>query len=963
MRDGTSTPPMDESISYLTGSELLDRFEQLSATSEELLVAMAFASLTGVQQFAGKLRSLSGSRPLVFHVILDKNFAPGRATRTHVINELRSLGAEVRILETPAIMHSKLYIFRSGTRVSAVCGSGNLTGAAFEHNIELNNVILDLPDAAKQRLADWFETNWEKSILVHDGNIEVIAGARLEPGCPVSVPALGQAGVIISAPPGQATRPEHYWVRFGPHEILQVHAESLDTVSSFKLGHAEALLVAFRAFMKIDDAVSLIEESRIRVYPHQVAPLLSALSTKMSRILIADEVGLGKTITAGIFLAGQLRLMGARSVLVVCPPDLASKWAYELKKKFGLGFLLLNRSQWKAVTARGLDMSMVHLHIISYDTLRHVASTELNAKYEVVVIDEVHHGRNSGTQTYNAARNVSGQAKSFLGLSATPLQTSPDDLEAVLSIVEPNPGRDKISLQERIALCRAARMFLKNPSGFQELKRIVAGLKHPEVMLERLDRIAQVSDDREKLAKELAGLSTLDGRIFRTTKADLGISLPRRVHNIFIALDHESERQYVDGKDRATKAGSFNGLLWERFFSSSPRIAKDALEKLRDRIDPVPVDSWDFEPTSSEHAAELSRKEAKLISIVTRMRDEGRRAIIFTNFIATSRRLATVMRAQGFRVDQMEGSTPIPIRLGYIESLRSQQIDFLVSTSVGQEGLDLQFIDTVINFDLPWNPMVMEQRIGRVDRLGQKAKEVHVYNFIVYGATRSLETVDKRLMRVLHRRLSEASMHMGDIPPVLDTNDGVLEDDEILRALEAVRRVNEWLPGLNIARFAEYTAFMSRFEQQNLPPRWIVEFVGQFGPILFPGTIVDGEGSFMVVRPSDDLKKAAGRRAMENGGAALPSLIDGVWFFTFDRTVACENAYLEFLTPRNPLVAAIAARFLDFPTKRELPIPDSAYRIHVGLDGVKLSAKGAVDSIDLFYTALAECKAKLETTQ
>ncbi|GEM_PF-4003155 len=958
----------DQKISYIAGDDLLKKLESLMSVSEEILVAMAFVSAGGVQKLADRLRPILEKRKISLRVILDRNFAPTSYLRKLVLDQLKDIGADVRILETPAMMHTKLYIFRSGSSLSAVCGSGNLTNAGFEHNVELNNLVIDLPNEPKRQLSDWFEEFWLKATKITQANLEDILKPPFHSGCVVTVPALEKCGVIVDPPTGQPSNKDFYWVKFSPHELIEVKAEFLQLSRNFTLSKTVSLLISYRALSEYSDIISIVEASRIIFYPHQVAPILSALSSDRSgRVLVADEVGLGKTITAAIFIAGLIVKKSIRSVLIICPGGgLESKWRYELSLRFGLPFEAPSKEQLVGMIESGFDPALKYYHIVSHELLRANISLSKLSKYQLVVIDEIHKGRNQTTNNYQALSNVSANANFLLGLSATPLQTSSSDLESIINIVDPIAANQSISLQERVALCRASRKLLIQPNdeGFENLRREVIKLKVPSLMLEKIQSIACSIDNIETLSKELNELCSLGGRVFRTTKKDLGLRIPRNIHNIFVALNRDKEKEYFDGKQRFVGRSSFGGLMWERLYLSNEIAATRKMAYLSDlSASNSDVDSWDDTSDLSVDSDILSRKEKKLLKVLNFLKSQGRKAIIFCGFVATSRRIGNIVQQNGFHADQMDGHTFVEVRHQYIKNLQAGRSDFLVSTSIGQEGLDMQFMDTIINYDLPWNPMVLEQRIGRVDRLGQKAKEIHIYNFFVYAISKKIETVDQRLMKILLRRLLEVNLHLGEMAPILEMKDiRSNEEDALVRSIGALKYVNEWLPGLKISNLGDINQFSQQFEKSLLKGDWIQNFVGLLAPSFFPGTTVNSCQHFIIIKPTRAFLAAAQKHNIGRLMQFSLNLIEDSWFCTTDRMKANDIPEFLYLVPQHPIVRALAELYVkSLEAGERINIPQTSFSFENSNGQLKISYdNGSRDSDKnnqaTYYDALASYK-------
>lgn len=410
---------------------------------------------------------------------------------------------------------------------------------------------------------------------------------------------------------------------------------------------------------------------------YQLLPLTKLLLNSTGAVLVADGVGVGKTVAAGYIIDHVSG--GARGpCLVASPPTLVDKWCFELKSKFrkrprpirGGEELLTTRGEFSGDVAR-------EIYVCSYSVLDDIDSA---LRFPLVVVDEIHNFRNRKTQRWRAAFNVIRNATWRVGLSATPINNSVSDLGSEFALLFADSSPDVVS--------------------------------------------AAVEDTWH--AREFALLAPF---LTRFTKEELGIHFASRVvHDISVQYP-PSYVQSIQAvlsslRGKAPRSGSFpiDSITYYREAASSP---------------------WAFQ-TSTGTKVHLAR-DPKFDVLEEIIGKEQSQLLVFCQFVPTVSYLRNLIRDR--QVFVLTGDVPVSDRESVVESFRSTPRALLLLTSVGSEGLDLQFSNVVVNYDLHWNPMILEQRIGRCDRIGQEKSEIQVYNFHVEGS------IDDRIIQVLGNKL------------------------------------------------------------------------------------------------------------------------------------------------------------------------------------------------------------------
>lgn len=481
----------------------------------------------------------------------------------------------------------------------------------------------------------------------------------------------------------------------------------------------EQLQASERGLARGFDRLLALDELELHLYDHQLRAVLRVLRDMRGRAVLADEVGLGKTIEAGVILKEYIVRGLARSALVLAPAALTEQWRSELRDKVDIDCHVYT----------GGDVWHEQERIItSLDTARRPEHAEaLQSKvWDVVIVDEAHRLKNRNTRSWQLVDGL--QKKYLLLLTATPIQNDLEELYNMMTLLQPG------LLQTYNAFKREFVQDKRSPKRTEQLRR----------------RIGQV--------------------LVRTTRAASGLPLPRRlVHSVSVPL-HRQERDFyervvafarsvfVQGGDRTNMLPL---ILLLRELCSSPEAVRRTLQTLAapGRL------SADEGRRAAELAAEAGRlcgRSSKIQAAVRWVQATSEPAIVFTQFRATQAALADALRQHLLPVALFHGGMDTEERRASLERFRRDG-GVLISTEAGSEGQNLQFCRTVINHDLPWNPMRVEQRIGRVHRLGQ-TRDVLIVNLIAPA------TMEMHVFRLLHEKIRLFEQVIGDLDVILASN-------------------------------------------------------------------------------------------------------------------------------------------------------------------------------------------------
>jgi SNF2 family DNA or RNA helicase len=478
-------------------------------------------------------------------------------------------------------------------------------------------------------------------------------------------------------------------------------------------------------------------------FPHQERACLRVLRELRGRAILADEVGLGKTIEAGLILKEYTIRGLVRRALILTPASLTGQWREEMDAKFALPFTVLRTPT---------DWERHPFLIASLDTAKRPAHrTAAQARpWDLVIVDEAHRLRNRFSANW---RFVAGLSKKYmLLLTATPVQNDMDELFNLVSLLKPGA--------------------LRTYDGF--LERYVGSADHrsPARVPELRDRLRDV--------------------MIRNRRGVAFILPPRRVHSLPVRLSLAERRLYDDVTEFVRDVyGSPSGRLsWtarltlivlQREIGSSTFAAAETLGRLAEG--PLFASAERERLGALRSEAQAIQSNVKAAHLVRFLQSVDEKALVFTQYVRTLRYLEGVLRAEGHRVAVYHGGLSSREKDAAVRAFRDSE-DIFLSTEAGGEGRNLQFARTVVNYDLPWNPLRIEQRIGRVHRLGQE-REVHVVNLW------ARETVEAYLLELLDRKIHMFELVVGELDLILGELDERRSFEDLLMDLWTLRRAEE----------------------------------------------------------------------------------------------------------------------------------------------------------------------------
>lgn len=603
---------------------------------------------------------------------------------------------------------------------------------------------------------------------------------------------------------------------------LKVEDRSYDEVKHLSGEQFHAHLTALQIQQPSISTLYSLNAARVDFIPYQFRPVLRFIRSDRPRLLIADGVGVGKTIEAGLILRELQARRDVKSVLIICPRPLVTerKWQSEMKR-FDERFTHLDGTTLRycinEMDLEGVWPEQYHKVILPYSLfdelllygpenttrrkrVRGLLDLDPPPRFDLVVVDEAHHIRDTSTYSHQAVRFFCDHAEAAIFLTATPVQLGSHDLFVLLNTLRPDLIRDEDTFQH---------MAEPNPYINQAVNHTRA--QEPDWTFKARDALEQAAstpwgqailscnpefnrirkqiaegsitpDERVQLISDIEALHTFSGIINRTRRRDIGAFTIRKPETVVVEFTTEQKLIHDELlRVQAEIYARLHGDINVRFMLTTIRRQAASclyglvpfLENILNRhIDDLEWAEMGYE-TADPYSDSANQIQSQINNILEKarfldpydpkyerlrsiIRDKqilpNNKIMLFSSFRHTLHYLHGRLKADGARVEMVHGGTPDEERV----LLRSRfekphgdndSLDVLLFSEIGCEGLDYQFCDCIVNYDLPWNPMRVEQRIGRIDRKGQKSESVAIVNLITPG-TVDADIYERCLMRV-----------------------------------------------------------------------------------------------------------------------------------------------------------------------------------------------------------------------
>lgn len=466
-----------------------------------------------------------------------------------------------------------------------------------------------------------------------------------------------------------------------------------------------------------EDLQCLSHIPQLEPLPHQTKTAQKVLTEMRGRAILADEVGLGKTIEAGLILKEYMVRGLVKKTIILVPASLVLQWVRELNQKFSIAAA----AQKKQYMWEQCDVIVASMDTAKRDPHRSII---LDKQYDMLIVDEAHKLKNQKTTNYKFVNEI--HKKYCLLLTATPIQNDLKELYNLITLLKPGQLGGDVQFK----------------SNFVVDKRIP---KNEQLLQQEISKV-MIRNRRE------------EGNLAFTK---------RHVKNLILTLSEEEQALYEGVtsfiKNRAEEAGgNLSGILslvtlQREVCSSRDAVFVTLVNMFKKTAEDSPLRAKIWELVERIKQIQANTKAEKTLELIQQM--DGK-IIIFTEYRASQEYLLHFLKQHQIMAVSYRGGMNRG-KKDWMMDLFRNRAQVMVATEAGGEGINLQFCNQMINFDLPWNPMRVEQRIGRVHRLGQD-KDVYIYNLATKG------TIEEHILNLLHEKINMFERVVGDLDVILE---------------------------------------------------------------------------------------------------------------------------------------------------------------------------------------------------
>lgn len=751
-----------------------------------------------------------------------------------------------------------------------------------------------------------------------------------------------------------------YTKNLRPNQVAQV--EVLDAQPEILSGDPTAFFLNIEAHRirlahQFDPRLA-VSVSQVDPLPHQIeAVYRHALQMPRMRFLIADDAGAGKTIMAGLILKEMQQRGLVERVLVVAPGHLKYQWQREMKERFNTPFKLVNRQVIRA--SWGENVWQEHPRAIaSIDFLKQddIKATLRSARWDLVIVDEAHkmsayvYETKDGekiekTQRYRTGEVLSEQSEHALFLSATPHKGDEDNFRLFLDLLRPGFFANKELLEESVERG-------ENPLFIRRLKEDMKTFDGEPLFPPRHVKTTpfELTDEEMRLYNEVTSYiknyydQAKEKRHIAFAMVILQRRLTSSVHAILSSLERRQTKlqQYLKYPDKiAQHEEEYREVanLDEEEIADLSEEERDEVErKLEEMTIARNIDDVEREVRELEGLIEQAErvKSQEIESKLRTLRDDildqlgDRKLLIFTEHKDTLWYLEEKLKAWGYSVTLIHGGMHLDARIDAEEEFKHQS-QIMVATEAAGEGINLQFCSLMVNYDIPWNPNRLEQRMGRIHRYGQN-REVYIWNLIAEN-TREGQILDKLFKKLDRMRKALGTDRVfdiiGDVIPGTSLNDLLKEailDQRQMEDIEFdIERVDEEATRETLERVfmsslatehIDYTGLLKdqlKAKENRLVPEYVRDyFLRAFDHVGGDFTAIDH--GFRV----SSVPYALRQRNEDTGfttryGKVQPSYSK----ITFSKEVAQRKNGFEYVAPGHPLLEALTDHILTTTTDKQ----------------------------------------------
>lgn len=675
-------------------------------------------------------------------------------------------------------------------------------------------------------------------------------------------------------------------LRSGPDARSDFRANRLCSPDDFRRA-----VTHLRMTGDLADMIYSLGATNTEFHAYQFKPVLKLLNAPSRGLLVADEVGLGKTIEAGLIWTELVARFEARRLLVICPKPLVQKWREELRNKFNVDARICSAADLLELVSEGQRPTDGFAAIASIAGIRpprgwndpddpaegnraalarRLADETENELFDLVIFDEAHHLRNVDTMNHRLGELLAEVSDYSLFLSATPINLRANDLRALLKLIDPDTFEREwlfdVLQQENTPLVEAWEAARNPKVPLATVANLVTQLPEGQVLKTgaRLKRLREelrkgLTDTpavRVKLAAQLEEMSLLGSIVNRTRRRDVAeFKVVRQPITVRWCMSNQERAFYERASDRIEQYALDHGINERFLLAQSQRLLASSLaaayRQWGERSGALSLDEDDDGPAAlpgplvaalgeicddRDELTALERDDTKFEQLFATVQQffsnyPDQKLIIFSSFRRTIDHLARRLAERGVSAMELHGGIKDDRQHTIGKFADAPGGTILLTSEVGGEGLDLQFCRALINWDLPWNPMKVEQRIGRIDRIGQTSPTIDIVNLIAE------DTIEEMVYQRLYVRLGIIKQTLGDFEPILGeivrdlelllANPELTSDqrkEELERALQAAERrkqeaetLEKEAPGL----IAHGDSILQRVQEAHAPHKMV----------------------------------------------------------------------------------------------------------------------------------------------
>lgn len=886
----------------------------------------------------------------------------------------------------------------------------------FVMDIEDDKGILTAPEKPHISKEAKEERDVEKDSAITVGSLVTLASDKTKVGAVIAVSG-NKYSVLLDG------KVQEFY-----QEQIEAQHEDGSSESFLPLHKVRAELTAYQINNPGSSSLYSLNSARIDFVPYQFRPALKMIHADSPRILVADDVGVGKTIEAGLILKEMEARSELSSVLVICPRPLVAERKWELEmKRFDEDFSQLDGADLQnCISETDRDgewperykKTIIPYSLFSEDSVmgrqsrsqkrhKNIGLGELDPlpHFDLVIVDEAHTIRNPQTWAYKGVELFCRNADAVVFLTATPLQNSTNDLYTLLNLLRPDVVIDK----DTFATMSEPNEYINNllrivraqgedwqKAGKEEISNILSTTWGRNVVqhnpdfaeiVEFLQKEEVTRDEKIEMITKIEGLHSFHTMINRTRRKDIEDFCVRRTQTVDVPftstqqqlyealIDFESTSLSMIHESRSVRfmmctimrqaasciyglAPFMNDIVNKRLnqINEDGELYENDIELNTDEENSIFELADEIDKLSENLDDSVDPKFDRMMEVINeKQKEENNRVIIFSSFRHTLGYIKKKLESRGVRVGQVDGSVPdeerFKLRQRFLKD-RSEEgaIDVLLFSEVGCEGLDYQFCDTMINYDLPWNPMRIEQRIGRIDRRGQKSENVKIYNMIT-DDTIDAVIYDRCLSKigVFEASIGDCSEILGDISdqifkimfdPQLSDEERQMKidqmaDNEVMKVQEMNRLESEEksLYGFDLSEYMINQDVQSA-ENSWINPQSLQELLNAYmDDFLGSGEYLRGRQEGKTLRISAEKRQ---QLFDEMSTVTLPNSNNATKLWraylksnkpelkvTFDSAYAKDNRDVTFFTQMHPFVIQAAEyESREFPCELSIRIAD-----------------------------------------